>query len=68
MWECTQCSVENDLDPDAEEGQIVICIECNAEFEVQTLEPLELERLETVDVDDDSTDEDDDEDDDWGNG
>ena len=53
MWECSECDVENDLDPDAEEGQILICMECDAEFEILTLEPLELELLELVGDDDD---------------
>ncbi|GJM22578.1 MAG: hypothetical protein DHS20C15_24930 [Planctomycetota bacterium] len=53
MWECSECLIENDLDPDAEEGQILICMECDAEFEILTLEPLELERLELVEDDDD---------------
>lgn len=63
MWECTECSVENDLDPDAEEGQVLICMECDAEFEITSLEPLEMELLELVDDDNDG---DDNDDDDWG--
>ena len=64
MWECSECEVENDLDPEVEEGQIVECLECGAEFEVQALDPLELERLETADIDDDD-DSSDEDDDDW---
>ncbi len=48
MWECTECDVENDLDPDAEEGQLVTCSECGSEFEVLSLEPLELELVDTA--------------------
>jgi len=53
MWECSECSVENDLDPDAEEGQVVICMECDAEFEITSLDPLEVVLLELVDDEDD---------------
>lgn len=55
MWECPECSIENDLDPDAEEGQILICLECTAEFEISSLDPLEIERLELVEDDDEVT-------------
>jgi len=54
MWECSECDVENDLDPDVEEEQIVICVECGAEFEVISLDPLELQMLDLVPVADDS--------------
>lgn len=52
MWECSECSIENDLDPDAEQGQVLICLECGAEYEVLSFDPLELERLELVEDDD----------------
>jgi DNA-directed RNA polymerase subunit RPC12/RpoP len=52
MWECMECSEENDLDPDAEEGQIIECIECGSEFEILKAEPLSLARL-SISGDDD---------------
>lgn len=60
MWECSECQVENDLDPAVEEGQIVECTECGAEFEVTKLEPLDLELLESSAADDDDMGADDD--------
>jgi len=51
MWECMECSEENDLDPDAEEGQIVECVECGTEFEIVRKEPLALSPLAAGDSD-----------------
>jgi len=51
MWECMECSEENDLDPDAEEGQIVECVECGTEFEIVRTEPLALSPLAAGDGD-----------------
>ncbi|HVQ24775.1 MAG TPA: hypothetical protein VMV01_06350 [Planctomycetota bacterium] len=56
MWECKECSEENELDPDAEEGQIVECIECGTEFEIVKTEPLSLQPLSSSDGDDESSD------------
>ena len=66
MWECSECQVENDLDAEVEEGQIVECLECGAEFEVTGLEPLRLGLLETALDEDDAVTVEDDDDDDWG--
>jgi lysine biosynthesis protein LysW len=49
MWECPDCSQDNELDPDAEQGQIVECLECGLEQEVISLDPLELKPLVTYD-------------------
>ncbi|HTE04869.1 MAG TPA: hypothetical protein VK824_01645 [Planctomycetota bacterium] len=46
-----ECSEENDLDPDAEEGQIVECVECGTEFEIVRTEPLALSPLAAGDGD-----------------
>lgn len=54
MWECTECQLENDLDPDAEEGQIIGCVECSAEFEILAFEPLELKQLDIAGSDEGS--------------
>jgi hypothetical protein len=47
MWKCPECSEEGDLDPDAEVGQILERLECEHEFEIQSLEPLVLQVLVT---------------------
>ena len=44
-WECQECFEENELDPDAEEGQIVECTECGTEFEIVRTRPLSLSPL-----------------------
>ena len=59
MWECEECQTEQDLDPDAEEGQIIECEECGAEFEIIELETLELRQLDIAESE--SSD-----DDEWG--
>jgi hypothetical protein len=46
MWLCTECDVENDLDPEVEEKQIVTCSECGHEYEVASLGPLKLTLLD----------------------
>jgi len=43
---------ENELDPDAEEGQIVECTECGTEFEIVRTRPLSLAPLGSSDDDD----------------
>jgi alpha-aminoadipate carrier protein LysW len=47
MPSCPEC--ENDLDievDEVEEGDMIACDECGAEFEVVGVEPLELARVE----------------------
>ena len=51
-WECQECFEENELDPDAEEGQIVECTECGTEFEIVRTRPLSLAPLGSSDDDD----------------
>lgn len=51
-WECQECFEENELDPDAEEGQIVECTECGTEFEIVRTRPLSLAPLGSSDGDD----------------
>lgn len=65
MWECEVCGTEQELDANAEEGQIVECEECSAEYEIMNLDPLELTQLDIADTDDDDSSGDDD-DEDWG--
>jgi alpha-aminoadipate carrier protein LysW len=54
-----ECFEENELDPDAEEGQIIECSECGSEFEIINSEPLSLQPLISEVEDDDSDDWDD---------
>ena len=65
MWLCTECDVENDLDPEAEVKQIVTCSECGHEYEVSSLAPLSLSLLD-VGVAVDGEPDPDGEDDPWG--
>lgn len=47
MAVCQECDTPLDFDvEDAEEGDIVTCAECGAEYEIVATEPLELSRLE----------------------
>lgn len=64
MTSCPEC--ENDLDIDveeAEEGDVVACVECGTEYEIVGVEPLELSKVEDgiLDDDDDFRDEDEEE-------
>ena len=61
---CPECETDLDLDEDElEEGDVVSCTECGSEFEVVTVEPLDLARI-SEDEDEEEEDDDDDEDDD----
>jgi alpha-aminoadipate/glutamate carrier protein LysW len=54
MTSCPEC--ENDLDIDveeAEEGDVVACVECGTEYEIVGVEPLELSKVEDGILDDD---------------
>ena len=68
---CPECESEIDVDEDTlDEGESVSCGECDTEFEVVSVDPLELSRVsdedeeEDDDEDADSDDEDEDDDDD----
>jgi alpha-aminoadipate carrier protein LysW len=53
MPSCPEC--ENDLDvelDEVEEGDVVACDECGSEYEVVSVEPLELARVDGDDDDD----------------
>ena len=66
MVYCPEC--ESDLDLEAgemEEGEVVSCAECGTDFEVLTVDPLELRPVDGDEDDDD--DEDDDEGEDGAN-
>ena len=54
MVYCPEC--ENDLDieeDEIDEGEIVSCAECGSDFEVVTVNPVELKPVEDDDEDDD---------------
>jgi alpha-aminoadipate/glutamate carrier protein LysW len=58
---CPECESDLDIEAeDVEEGDVVECPECGAEYEVVTSAPLELTKINGED------DEEDDEDDDFG--
>jgi alpha-aminoadipate carrier protein LysW len=47
MPSCPECENELDIEVDeVEEGDMIACDECGAEFEVVGVEPLELARVE----------------------
>ncbi|MGA3333977.1 MAG: hypothetical protein ABSC62_07410 [Terracidiphilus sp.] len=47
MPSCPECESELDIEVDeVEEGDVITCEECGAEFEVVGVEPLELARVE----------------------
>jgi alpha-aminoadipate/glutamate carrier protein LysW len=53
MITCPEC--ENDLDieeDEIDEGEIVSCSECGSDFEVITLNPIELKPVEEDEVED----------------
>ena len=57
MVYCPECETDLDIDEDeVDEGAVVSCPECGADFEVITVNPVELKKV--------GEDEDDDEDDD----
>lgn len=71
---CPECESEIDVDEDTlDEGESVSCGECTTEFEVVSVDPLELSKVSDEDDDEDDdedsdgkakTDDDDDDDDD----
>jgi alpha-aminoadipate carrier protein LysW len=60
---CPECESDLDIEEDElDEGEIVSCTECGADFEVVGVEPLELARIsEEEDEDEDFNEEDEDE-------
>ncbi len=57
---CPECESDLDIEEDElDEGEVVSCTECGSDFEVVTVEPLELAKIsEDDDEDEDSDDED----------
>jgi alpha-aminoadipate carrier protein LysW len=56
---CPECENELDIDEDTlDEGETVSCVECSSEFEVVSVDPLELSKITDEDDDDDDDDDD----------
>ena len=57
MVRCPKCDAEIDLDEDeVEEGEILTCLECDAELEVVQVHPVRLNVISEDDDDADATD------------
>lgn len=55
MVRCPKCDAEIDLDEDEiEEGEILTCLECDAELEVAQIHPVRLNVISEDDEDDDA--------------
>ena len=55
---CPQCESDLDIEEDeVDEGEIVSCPECGTEFEVVTVNPLELNPVEDEDDDEEEEEE-----------
>lgn len=62
---CPECESDLDVEEDElDEGEVVSCTECGTDFEVVTVEPLELAKI-SEDGDEDEDDEEKDEDSDY---
>lgn len=58
MTLCPECESDLDLDEDeVDEGEIVSCLECGTDFEVVTVNPLELKRVADEEEDEEALDE-----------
>jgi alpha-aminoadipate carrier protein LysW len=56
---CPECESDLDVEQDElDEGEVISCLECGTDFEVVTVDPLELARMKDEDEDDDEKDED----------
>ncbi len=56
---CPECDTDLDIEEDdMEEGDVVSCSECGSDFEVVTINPLELNKVEEEEDDDEDEEED----------
>jgi alpha-aminoadipate/glutamate carrier protein LysW len=64
---CPECETDLDIEEDdVEEGDVVSCSECGSDFEVVTINPLELNKVEEEEEDEeDDEEEEEDEDGDY---
>jgi alpha-aminoadipate carrier protein LysW len=59
MVYCPECETDLDIDEDeVDEGAVVSCPECGSDFEVITVNPIELKMVGEDEVDDDEDEED----------
>ncbi len=55
---CPECESDLDIEEDeVDEGEIISCTECGTDFEVVTVNPLELNRVAEEDEDEEDEDE-----------
>lgn len=58
MVYCTECETDLDIDEDeVDEGAVVSCPECGTDFEVVTVNPIELKIVGEDEVDEDEDEE-----------
>jgi alpha-aminoadipate/glutamate carrier protein LysW len=58
MVYCPECETNLDIDEDeVDEGEVVSCPECGTDFEVITVNPIELKAVEGEDYDEEETEE-----------
>jgi alpha-aminoadipate/glutamate carrier protein LysW len=62
MVNCPDCETDLDIDEDeVEEGEVVSCPECGSDFEVITVNPIELKAVDDEEYDEDEEEEEDEE-------
>ena len=60
MVYCPECETDLDIEEDeVDEGAVVSCPECGSDFEVITVNPVELKKVGEDEVEDDDDDEED---------
>lgn len=58
MVACPECESDLDIEEDeVDEGEVVACPECGTEFEVVTIDPLELKPVEEEEFDEEEDEE-----------
>jgi alpha-aminoadipate/glutamate carrier protein LysW len=58
MVACPECESDLDIEEDeVDEGEVVACPECGTEFEVVTIDPLELKPVEEEELDEEEDEE-----------
>ncbi len=57
MPDCSECESPLDIDEEiVDEGDIIVCAECGAEYEVVAIDPLELAQVDSDDLEDEDDD------------
>ena len=49
--ECPECGAELEVEPDVEEGEIIVCPDCGVELEVTGVSPVTVELAPEVEED-----------------